>query len=131
MKVGYHHAIRILYDEYKRRKDNHESNETLQSIKEGIEYLCCSPLQSEEMDPIDEEVARGIMASLSGLYSNLEMQEEEKEKPDPKKIRYYSEESKRFRQKTQDFWKLDKKEIPRIFDEYGPLVKSLRKELGY
>ena len=39
MKVGYHHAIRILYDEYKRRKDNSESYETLQSIKEGIEYM--------------------------------------------------------------------------------------------
>ena len=87
--------------------------------------------QSQPFDPIDEEVARGILASVSGLYSNLEMQEEEKENPDPEKIRHYSEQSKIFRQKIQDFWKLNKEGIQKIFDEYGPLVKSLDKELGY
>ncbi len=91
---------------------------------EGIEY-------PEAIDPIIEEVARGILASLSGLYSNLKMQEEEKKIPDPEKIRYYSEESKRFLQETQDFWRLDKKEIQKIFDEYGQLVKSLDNKLGY
>ncbi|HAO20773.1 MAG: hypothetical protein BWK80_51540 [Desulfobacteraceae bacterium IS3] len=70
MKAGYNRAIQILFDEYKRLKDNHEREEILQSIREGIEYLCypfredltediSSPLQSDdpELTPLKTDLS--------------------------------------------------------------------------
>ncbi len=67
-KVGYKHAIELLFNEYKALlEQNSEDKERLQSIREGIDYLCfpfredvpmedlpISPLQDEE-NPITFE----------------------------------------------------------------------------
>ncbi len=71
-KVGYKHAIELLFDEYKTLLEKKsEDKERLQSIREGIDYLCFpfreditseerpeSPLQDEEnpmyIDNLDE-----------------------------------------------------------------------------
>lgn len=64
MKVGYRKAIEILFEEYQRQKAANGDPEEIQSIREGIEYLCYpfredlsedirSPLQDPEDDSLN------------------------------------------------------------------------------
>ena len=73
MKKGYQHAINCLLDEYKRLIASPGSNkEQIQSIREGIEYLCYpyredlskpvrSPLRDED-DP-EEDFTRADLST--------------------------------------------------------------------
>jgi hypothetical protein len=59
-KVGYIYAIKALFDEYKRLNETKGDSEQIQSLREGIEYLCypfrddvevmTSPLYGPELD---------------------------------------------------------------------------------
>jgi hypothetical protein len=42
MKIGYHHALNVLLAEYKKlmKDPDGSSKEKIQSVREGIEYLC-------------------------------------------------------------------------------------------
>jgi hypothetical protein len=64
MKVGYKKAIEILFEEYQKQKATNGDPEEIQSIREGIEYLCYpfredlsedirSPLQDPEDDSLN------------------------------------------------------------------------------
>ncbi len=77
MKVGYNRAIQILFDEYRRRKDNCESEEVLQSIREGIEYLCYpfrEDLREDVPSPLqcsDDPELNPLKADLSTVEKSI------------------------------------------------------------
>lgn len=66
MKVGYAYAIQVLLDEFRKIKNEEGRGEDLQSLREGIEYLCypfredlSEAVRSPLQDPGDPELDPG------------------------------------------------------------------------
>ena len=63
MKIGYHHALKILLQEYKNliTEIDSDSQEKAKSIREGIEYLCY---------PFREDLSKFVRSPLRDENTN-------------------------------------------------------------
>ena len=66
MKIGYKKAIETLYVEYVRLKANQGDPEAVQSIREGIEYLC---------EPFREDLSENIRSPLQDPQFTLDQRD--------------------------------------------------------